>query len=107
MRGGSVTPEGVVKRRVDQVLKQFKAYYHKPVVNGLGKPTLDYVGCHAGRFFGIETKAGNKGMTERQKITAAEMEAAGGKVFLINEATGTDELVAWLQTTGEENARDA
>ncbi len=91
-----MTPEGVVKNKVDKVLRAAGAYYHKPVINGMGKPTLDYVGCHRGMFFAIETKAGNKQMTERQKITAAEMSKAGGVVFLINESTGMKELEEWL-----------
>ncbi len=91
-----MTPEGRVKAAVDKVLRAAGAYYHKPVINGMGKPTLDYVGCQRGMFFAIETKTGSKQMTERQKITAAEMSKAGGVVFLINESTGTKELEEWL-----------
>ncbi len=94
--GFQMTPEGKVKAQTDKVLREAGAYYHKPVINGMGKPTLDYVGCHRGMFFAVETKAGNKQMTERQKITAAEMSRAGGVVFLINEQTGTKELEEWL-----------
>ena len=90
------TPESKVKAKVTKVLKQAKAYYYMPVPGGFGKQSLDYLGCHNGRFFSIETKAGNKLMTDRQMATAAEMEKAGAKVFLINEVTGTEELEEWL-----------
>ena len=92
-----MTPEGLIKKQVDRVLTTAGAYYHKPVVNGMGKPTLDYVGCHLGLFFAIETKAEGKQMTERQKITATAMTDAGGRVFLVNAVTGTEELETWLQ----------
>lgn len=91
-----MTPEGKVKARVKALLKKHKAYYHMPVVNGLGSPSLDFIGCHRGLFFAIETKAGNQGMTPRQEATAKEMDTADGKVFLVNDETGLDKLDAWL-----------
>lgn len=97
-----MTPEGKVKARVKAVLKRFGAYYHMVVQNGMGAPSLDFVGCHAGRFFSVETKAGNKDMTDRQKQTASEMRKAGGKVFLVNDVVGLEDLELWLQET--ENA---
>lgn len=97
-----MTPEGKVKARVKAVLKKFGAYYHMVVQNGMGAPSLDFVGCHVGRFFSVETKAGNKDMTDRQKQTASEMRKAGGKVFLVNDVEGLDELQLWLEET--ENA---
>lgn len=91
-----MTPEGRVKAKVKSCLQANGAYYHMPVQNGMGAPTLDFVGCHFGRFFAVETKAGNKGMTPRQETTAEAMRAAGAKVFLVNEATGLSELAQWL-----------
>ena len=88
------TPEGIVKDKVKKVLKRCGVYYHMPVVNGLGKPTLDFVGCADGGFFAIETKAPGKKPTPRQELTIAEMRAAGGKVFVIDG--DTTELEAWL-----------
>lgn len=89
------TPEGKVKDKVKKVLKQFGAYWHCPVQNGLGAPSLDFIGCFHGMYYGIETKAGNKQPTPRQTSTMQDIEAAGGKTFLINEVTGTTELEAW------------
>ena len=96
-----MTPEGKVKEQVKKLLKAHKAYYHMPVMNGMGAPTLDFICCHGGRFFAIETKAGNKQPTPRQEITMTEIAFAGGFVFLVNEESGLDILEAYLQLTGE------
>ena len=92
------TPEGKVKAAVVKVLKAFGAYYHMPVQNGMGAPTLDFVGCYRGMFFAIETKAPKKKMTPRQLITQAKMEAADGKVFMVDSTNGgtLDDLIHWL-----------
>lgn len=90
------TPEGRVKKGIKKILDEANCYYHMPVVNGFGARTLDYIGCHQGRFFAIEAKRGDLPMTPQQEHIAAKMRAAGGQVFLINEATGTEALVAWL-----------
>lgn len=92
----ATTPEGKIKSRVKAVLRQFGAYYHMPVQNGMGSPSLDFVGCHGGMFYAIETKAGNKQPTPRQETTIAEMRAAGAKVFVINEVSGLGALEEWL-----------
>ena len=90
------TPEGRVKERVKKVLKQHNAYWHMPVQNGMGSPSLDFVVCHRGRFCGIETKAGSKRPTPRQETTMRQMEEAGGFVLLVNEVEGLNELESWL-----------
>jgi hypothetical protein len=112
------TPEGKVKDRVKKLLNFYgiftaqqaqkilddetsiaviEGYFHCPVVNGMGEPTLDFVGCYHGKFFAIETKAHNKQMTERQQNTALVMNFAGGAVFLINDETGVEPLKQWLE----------
>lgn len=92
-----MTPEGKVKDRVKKLLKRYKVYYHMPVQNGMGAPTLDFVCCHKGYFIAIETKAGNKQPTARQEITMNEIRAAGGFVFLVNEVQGLAELEVYLE----------
>lgn len=81
-----MTPEGRVKDHVKAILKQFspQLYYHFPVQNGMGEPTLDCVGSVNGRSFAIECKAPGKSMTPRQEQTALKMRAAGVKVFEID-----------------------
>ncbi len=95
------TDEGKVKARVRDLLKAYEAYYHQPVMNGMGAPSLDFVGCSKGRYFAVETKIANKGMAPRQEITAAAIRRAGGKVFLVNETSGMDELKEWITNETE------
>ena len=98
-----MTPEGAVKRDVKKVLKTYGAYYHMPVQNGMGAPTLDFVCCYYGRHFEIETKAPGGKPTPRQEITIEKVRAAGGKVFVIDG--DMEELTRWLQS-GKEAMRD-
>lgn len=91
----SQTPEGKVKEKVKKVLKQYAAYWHCPVQNGMGSPSLDFIGCLNGKYFGIETKAGNKQPTPRQAVTMQQIVDAGGVVFLINDETGVAPLAEW------------
>ena len=93
------TPEGKVKERVRETLKRRQAYWHMPVQNGMGKPALDFhvcvpieitpemVGQVVGLYVGVETKAEGKKPTPRQRSTMAEIEAAGGTVFVIDGDT--------------------
>jgi penicillin-binding protein-related factor A (putative recombinase) len=94
----AATLEGKVKDKVKAVLKRHKAYYHMVVQNGMGCPSLDFIGCYHGRFFAIETKAGHDEMTPRQAETARQMTEAGATVFLINAVSGLPELEAWLES---------
>ncbi len=93
-----MTPEGKVKLAVDKVLVSAKAYKHKPVMNGMGAPALDYHVCHRGVYAGIETKARDKKPTVRQIRTMKDVVAAGGAVFLIDSDDGKDfsQLQGWL-----------
>ena len=91
-----MTPEGRVKVKVKALLKEHGAYWHCPVQNGMGSPSLDFVCSHRGRYFGIETKAGNKRPTPRQETTMKEIRLSGGLAFLVNEVEGFEELRDWL-----------
>lgn len=90
------TPEGAVKRKISELLKAHGCYYEMPVPTGFGKSGLDYTGCHKGRFFAVEAKAGKKVQTPRQALTMQSIQAAGGRTFLVNEERGLAELEAWL-----------
>jgi hypothetical protein len=94
-----MTPEGFVKAAVKKLLDAHKAYYHMPVTNGMGKPSLDFIGCHEGRFFAVETKAPGKKPTPRQELTIAEIRRAKGPAFVIDGSDYVDlrELREWLE----------
>lgn len=88
------TPEGKVKEKVKRVLRSHGAYWHCPVQNGMGAPSLDFICCFHGLFFAIETKAPGKKPTPRQLLTIGEIKTTGGKVFVIDG--DTTELENWL-----------
>lgn len=79
-------PEAKVKTRVKKILKEYSAYQHWPVQTGYGAACLDCHGCFKGHYFAIETKAPGKHPTPRQLMTIADIEASGGKVFVIGES---------------------
>lgn len=89
-----MTPEGKVKAAIDKLLKQHKAYYLKPVQNGMGAPALDYHGVHQGLSYVIEAKAKGKTPTPRQINTLRECAAAGSACFFIDG--DLTELSNWL-----------
>jgi hypothetical protein len=92
------TPEGLIKERVKRLLRKHGVYWHCPVQNGMGSPSLDFICCVNGRYLGIETKAPGKKMTPRQENTAHEIRAAGGTVFVIDGELGA--LETWIILTG-------
>ncbi len=93
-----MTPEGKVKSAVDDALRKAGAYKHKPVMNGMGEPALDYHVCHRGIYASIETKDKGKHPTPRQTRTMRNVIASGGSVFLIDSAESNDmaQLRGWL-----------
>ena len=93
-----MTPEGKVKKQVKRILAEYKRgmYYHMPMQNGMGRPSLDFVGAYRGWPFAIETKAGNAPLTVRQHATIVEMENAGIAVFVIRHENQMLILQDWL-----------
>lgn len=98
----ATTPEGRVKALVRKLLDSHSAYYHMPVQNGMGKPSLDFIVCHSARFAAIETKAPGKKPTLRQEGTIREIRGAKGAVFVIDsdECEGMRDLKFWLALGG-------
>lgn len=91
------TPEHKVKEKVKKLLRKYGVYWHCPVMNGMGSPTLDFVCCLNGRYITIETKAPGGKPTKRQEITMGEVRAAGGFVFVVAVDRDFDILEAYLQ----------
>lgn len=86
-------PEGWVKKAVKELLEYWGVYYHMPVQNGMGKPSLDFICCARGRFMAIETKAPGKTLTPRQGRTSREILDAGGSVLRV--ASWAELQVLW------------
>lgn len=75
------TPEARIKDQVKAFLKERGAYFFMPVPTGYGTPALDFIGCHEGRFFAVETKSFGKRPTPRQMYTMSKMCEAGAVCF--------------------------
>lgn len=90
-----MTPEAKVKARVKDLLRRYEAYWHMPVQNGMGAPTLDFHVLHGPFGCAIETKAPGKKMTTRQELTAKEIRSRGGIVFVTDG--DLKEIEQWLQ----------
>jgi hypothetical protein len=91
------TPEGKMKDKIKKLLHRYKVYFHMPVQNGMGAPTLDFICCHWGFYIGIEAKAPKKDLTDRQYITKGEIENAGGIVLRVSSDEELDILECYLQ----------
>lgn len=94
-----MTPEGKVKEAVKALLKEYGAYKHMPVQNGMGEPALDFHVCHQGFYATIETKALGEHPTPRQIQTIKNAMAAKASVFVIDSKDGLDfaALRGWLK----------
>lgn len=77
--------ESNVKDAVKKYLKEIGAYYFMPVQMGYGAASIDFLVCHKGKFFGIETKRPEvKEPSPRQACVMREIAEAGGGVCLEN-----------------------
>jgi hypothetical protein len=102
----ATTPEGKVKRKVSAILAEFASttYYTMPVPGGYGESTLDYVGCHCGLFFSVETKEPGKKPTPRQDMIIRMMRRSGAKVFVIDSVNGQlEQFKEWLHAVQEQS----
>lgn len=74
-----------VKEALKKYLKKIGAYYYMPVPMGYGASTVDFLVCHKGKFYGIETKReGVHSTTVRQACVLRQIAEAGGGVILEN-----------------------
>jgi hypothetical protein len=90
------TPEANVKRQIRKILDTTKAYYAMPIGTGYGNSGVpDFLVCHKGHFIGIEAKAGKGTTTALQEKHLADIRAAGGTTFVINE-TNLDQLKEFM-----------
>lgn len=94
----ATTPEGKVKAKVKQVLKDYEAYFFSPATGGYGASGVpDIVGCYRGFFFAIECKAGTNKPTALQIKQLDNIVEAGGKALVVNE-TNIDAVAELLDT---------
>jgi hypothetical protein len=96
-----MTPEGKVKAIGQKMMRLYaNVYYHMPVQNGMGNPTLDFIICCNGYSMAVETKTPGKKATPRQEITMEAMRKAGCFVFLVDGQEGWNIVEAHMIMLG-------
>ena len=92
-----MTSEGVVKKRIKQILEELGCYYFMPPANGYGRAGIpDFVGCFRGLFIAIEAKSGKNKPTALQLREIDRIKTAGGWALVVNEQN-VDELKKILE----------
>lgn len=83
----TMTPERRMKKKVDEVLKEFGIWFFCPQSGIYGRSGIpDRIACWKGRFIGIEVKApeAKRGMTALQERTMIQMREAGAVYWLVD-----------------------
>jgi hypothetical protein len=93
------TPEGRIKNKINKLLDSYdgRIYKHMPVPSGYGKATIDYLLCFDGLFIGVEAKAPGEKPTPRQNDVLADIRAAGGSTFVIDDVYSLEIFAAFLR----------
>lgn len=96
---GTLTPEGKTKRMVTEMLKKYRLWYFFPAANGMGRAGIpDIISIVDGTFVGIEAKADKtKKPTELQVRCGKDIQAAGGRWFLVFDEDSCAELERYIQ----------
>jgi penicillin-binding protein-related factor A (putative recombinase) len=94
-----MTPEGIIKRRLDHRLKELGVWHFKPASGAFGRAGIpDYILCVRGRFVGIEAKADKtKKPTDLQAQCMAKIEEAGGKCFVVYSTDTISKAVRFIK----------
>jgi len=95
-----MTPEGKVKEKVKKLLRSYGVYWHMPVQNGMGAPSLDFICCVRSKYLAIETKTEGKELTPRQKATAKTIEDSGGTVYVVRNESDLSFVELYLKLQG-------
>lgn len=92
------TPEGRIKTWLDQMLKQERVWFYPPQAGPFGSAGIpDRVAIVSGIFVGIECKAdATKKPTALQVKCMANIEAAGGKCFLVYDKATIEQVREWI-----------
>ena len=97
----AMTPEGKVKAKVKEYLKEIGAWYYMPVSNGMGRVGCpDILVCYDGKFIAIETKApGKRGnTTPNQEREIADITRANGLTLVADDVEQVKELFDAIRT---------
>lgn len=92
----ALTPEGKVKARVKEILKERGVWYCMPRGQTFGRAGIpDFLCCYRGRFIAIETKAGRGKATPLQLRELKDIFGHQGIALIVRE-DGMPELNAAL-----------
>jgi hypothetical protein len=93
------TPEGRVKRKTTELLRQYGLWYFYPGNNGFGKSGIpDIIAIVRGTFVGIECKADkSKKPTALQLGTGAQIRDAGALWFLVYDEESLQLLELYIR----------
>lgn len=96
--GRASTPENRIKAALDRMLKAEKVWYFSPQSGIYGVAGIpDRVAIVRGRFVGIECKAdASKKPTALQLLRMKEIEAAGGKCFVVYDRETINHVRDWI-----------
>jgi hypothetical protein len=98
-----MTPEGKVKKRVKEILKEVGAYWTMPLGTGFSSSGVpDFLVCKDGLFYGIECKANGGKPTALQLKNLDDIRKAGGIALVIDE-TNVETLRKELSNGKEAN----
>lgn len=96
----ALTPEAKVKASVVKILREEGVYYFFPATHGFGRSGVpDIIACVAGKFLGIECKAGKNKPTALQIHEIEQIRRAGGVAVVVNDTNwdSVRELIRGLQ----------
>jgi len=94
------TPEAKMKKKVDEVLREFGIWYFAPQSGIYGRSGIpDRIACVYGTMVGIEVKApgAKRGVTALQEKTMEDMMAAGAVCFVVYDEESLTGLRTWLK----------
>ena len=91
-----MTPEGKVKKKVKEYLKDIGAWYYMPVSNGMGRVGCpDILVCYKGLFMAFETKAPGKikNVTPNQQREIEDIQRANGLAHVVDDVEQVKEII--------------
>lgn len=92
------TPEGRIKAALDKMMKAERVWFYPPQAGPFGSAGIpDRVAVVEGLFVGIECKAdATKKPTALQIKCMADIEAAGGKCFVVYDKATIEQVRGWI-----------
>ena len=91
----ATTPEGRIKKRLANKLKELGVWYFFPAAGAFGRSGIpDVIAIWHGRFIGIECKSDpSKKPTALQEKAGREIKSAGGLWYLVRSYQDIDNLI--------------